>query len=223
MLDDVIVLNEGLEMRTSKSGKMRCSVKVTAEPLIVNFDAKRLGRGPALAIAEHFRQRISDIAAIAAPATIKARKVAAKALELGKSWAVKRYAGGRTGAMTPNASDRLFNDSGRMAKTITATASEDAWRVNVAANRLSPDTADHGGIAAVEAIFAKLVDLVPEIGDASLLLDVLSVRRAIKASTDSLVKKIEARSSELPFEAIEAAIELASQIFETVDAIADAG
>lgn len=220
--DDVIVLNEGLEFKTSKSGKTRATIKVSAEPLIHDFDAKELGKAPAQAIAGWFRQRIGDISSAAAPATLKARTVAKKAFGLGKTWALKRYAGGRIGAMPPTGSMALFNDSGRLAKSITANASsDDSWRVNVAANRLSPDTADHGGTSAIAAIFAKLVSFVPEIGDASALTDVLPVRAAIQDSINILIQKGAATTAALELELVESLLEAAKAVGELVEAFAE--
>jgi hypothetical protein len=204
---EYIVLNEGLELR-ERNGKQRFTVKVTAEPIVHQFDAYLLGKGPAEAIAEHFRQKIRGIGEKASAATLRARAGFARGVAAGKAWALKRYAGGRTGVTPPNESDRLFNDSGRLASSITANANKDGdtWRINVAANRLDPATANRGGIAAVEQIFSRLVELVPEFGDSSLLATALPIRKAIQDSAKQLLAKARATKSQLD-------IQLAKQIF----------
>jgi hypothetical protein len=165
--NEVIVLNEGLETRTNnKTGKTRFSVRIEAEPVFVVTDPKTLGAPVAQAIAHHLKQKTLGIGQVASAATLKARQVAELAMQVGKPWAMKRYAGGKIGSKPPNTSDRLFNDSGRFAESITANASSDgAWRVNVAANRLSgpPET--------VQRIWRRLLELVPEFGNIALLLE----------------------------------------------------
>jgi hypothetical protein len=207
--DDVIVLNDGLEQRTSKTGKQRYTIKVSSEPVIFDLDPKRLGAPVAQAIAHHFRERIKGIAARAAPATIKAREVAAKAFAAGKPWAMKRYAGGRTGATAPNQSDRMFNDSGRMEKTITANASSNgAWRVNVAANRLSGDP------ASVAKIYAKLVELVPEFGNPALLMQNDLLKRTLEKATQGMITKARMQTGKLKVQLVRSILGLASQVGE---------
>jgi hypothetical protein len=182
---DVIVLANGLEQRTSKSGKSRFTIKMHSEPVIFNLDPKALPKEVAPAIARHLQQAIKGITAVASAATIKARKIAAKAFTAGKPWAMKRYAGGRTGPKAPNQSDRLFNDSGRMADSVRASASKDgAWRVNVAANRLSGDP------TSVERIYAKLVELVPEFARPELLLQNALLKRTIEKAVEQTRTKL---------------------------------
>lgn len=176
--EKVMVINPGLEERTTRTGKKRFAVRIDAEPILVNNDPKSLGQPVAEAIANHFRQRIRTIAAKASPATIKMREAAAKAFAEGKQWAAQRYAGGRMGALPPNQSDRLFNDSGRFADSIVANASSDgAWRINVAASRLDPKTA---GDAGVLRIWKRLVELIPEFGDAARLMENAILKRTIE-------------------------------------------
>jgi hypothetical protein len=200
-MSDVMIINQGYELRTSKSGKQRVTIVVKSEPVILNVDPKTLGQPIALAIAKHFQERIKGITAVAAPATIKARQAAAKAVSEGKAWAMKRYGGGRMGLRQPNQSDRLFNDSGKMWESITATASKDgAWRVNVAASRLNPETLT-GGMAALGRIIQRLNDLVPEIQNPALLMQNDILKRVIKNATESAIKKAQARTTELRIEA----------------------
>lgn len=193
MAKDVVILNNGLlERRTSKTGKQRYVMRVSAEPVVINTDPKALGKPIAEAIAHHLKERVKGITAQAAPATLKARAVAAKAFAAGKPWALQRYAGGRTGAMAPNQSDRAFNDSGRFAETIVANASSDgAWRVNVAANRLDDKT------GRAERIFKRLTELLPEIANPALLLDNAVLKRKISKAHAGMVQKAQARSSKL--------------------------
>jgi hypothetical protein len=165
-----ITINRGLEERRSRSGKVRRTIRIDAEPMTINVDPKMLGQPIANAIAHHFRERIRGITEKASPATIRMRQTAAKAFAAGEAWALKRYSGGRTGAKPPNQSDRLFNDSGRFADSIAANASSDgAWRVNVAGNRLDDSFADR--------IWNRLVQLVPEFANLSLLFDGNSLLR----------------------------------------------
>lgn len=174
----VYVINRGLETRRSTTGKVRHSVRIEAEPIVIDQDAKRLGKPVAEQIANHYREKIRGLTAQASEATIKARKVAAKAFAEGKSWALRRYAGGRTGALPPNQSDRLFNDSGRFANTIVAGAgSDNAWRINVAANRLDSTTAGQNG---VDRIWNRLVQLIPEFGNAAILMENAILKRTIE-------------------------------------------
>ena len=184
MSDPVLILNRGLEERKTRSGKSRFAIRIDSEPIIINNDPKSLGKPVAEAIAHHFRERIRGITEIASAATLKARTVAAKAYAEGKQWAIKRYSGGRIGALAPNQSDRAFNDSGRFANSIVANASSDgAWRINVAASRLNPETAGSGG---VQRIWNRLVELVPEFGDPALL---LSGNAILKRVIESIVKE----------------------------------
>ena len=204
--DDVVVIAPGLEQRTSKTGKERYTIKVSAEPVYVNLSPKELGKDVAIAIANHLKERVKGITAAAAPATIKARKVAAKAFALGKPWAMKRYAGGRTAAAPPNQSDRAFNDSGRFANGITATGGDNSWRVNVPANRLSGDA------SSVQRIWTKLVELVPEFADAALLFQNNNILAARKRTLERMVKKGEMQSSTNVLRLIDTAVRIFSQI-----------
>jgi hypothetical protein len=195
----VYVINRGLETRTSSKGKTRHSIRIDAEPVIVDQDPKRLGKPVAEQIANHYREKIRGITEQASAATIKARKVAAKAFAEGKAWALKRYAGGRTGSLPPNQSDRLFNDSERFANTIVAGFGENAWRINVAANRLDPSTAGQSG---VDRIWNRLVQLIPEFGNAAILLENTILKRTIERVAKERMTKGRMSDKELtPFQA----------------------
>jgi hypothetical protein len=189
MPDDVYVLNQGLRSKTSKSGKTRFSIRVEAEPVIINTNAKALGAEITAAVVEHLRNRVRNISATVSEATRRARERAERAVQRGESWATKRYAGGKMGARQPNQSDRLFNDSGRFAESIVGSAASDnSWRINVAANRLDPQTAN-GGEAAVQRIWQRLVQLVPEFGDMSKLMQSNEILAARIRMVDKMISK----------------------------------
>jgi hypothetical protein len=203
--------------RTNASGatKTRYTMEVSGDSILVNTDPKTLGKGPAEAIAAVLRERISSVSAVVSPATMRAREVAAKALAEGKAWAVKRYGGGRIGTMAPNQSDRMFSDSGRFAKSVAVGATSDGYTINVAANRLDPNTLN-GGEAALAKIFELLKQHVPEIADARKLLDSIPVRRAIQDGLRAAVKKVDERRLELEKQKMSAAINLAKTVLGLV-------
>jgi hypothetical protein len=215
--DDIMVLNDyGLTRRdrANKSGsvKSRYTVTFKSEPLLVNTDPRSLTKAPAEAIAEHLRQRVRDISATASKATIAARVAAQKALAEGKDWARKRYAGGRIGQKSPNQSNRLFNDSGRFVESIVARATKDGWVVNLAANRLDPSTLD-GGEAGLVRVVERLRELVPEWGDASQLVNVLSVQRALRKAIGDSLQKAKERGLELQKQIMRSALGIARELF----------
>lgn len=223
-LDDTVgVLGAELERhtRTLKSGavKARYAVVIKSEKLAFNYNEKTIARGPAQAIVNHLRDRIQSVSTTVSKATMVARDGYKRALDAGKSWATKRYAGGRTGAMEPATSDRMFNDSGRLAKTLYANSSSDgSWRVNVAANRLNPDTLDgrgaRGGESALSTIWGLLVSLVPELENVELLLDVLPVRAALDKAVDEMTTKLESGNIDLLLERFRAGVELLADVDE---------
>lgn len=194
MSGDDLTINQGFTARTRKSGKQYTTIEVSGEALVHNLDPKQLGQGVADAIAEHLRQRISGITARASDATIAARRAAAAAFAAGTLAATQRYGGGRIGSMPPGQSDRLFNDSGRLVKSIVARAtSAGEWVVNVAGNRL--DEASFG--AGFAAMLQKLADFVPEIRDPRQLMDSIPVRRAVENGMRQMIQKQQARILEL--------------------------
>lgn len=193
---DTIVLNDfGLARRdrTSSSGKVtsRYTVTIQAEPLVHTYNAKAMGEGPANAIADHLRERIQGIRAMASPSTQKKRLEAARAFDAGKPWAMRRYSGGRLGPMKPDEGEgragALFNDSGRFVKSIVANPTrEQEWVVNIAANRLDPSTF-RDGEAGVVAMVERLRQYVPEFGDSAKLMQVPAVREAIALAADMIL------------------------------------
>ena len=193
MSDTVVTINNGFSTRTSTSGRQRTTIVCRSEPLVHNLDPKQLGAGPAVAIAEHLRQRVLGIVARASEATLERRRRAAAAPNLPSNAA--RYSGGRIGATPPNQSDRLFNDSGRLAKSIVArAASGDSYVVNVAANRLDPRSFTASAFAAMLELLKRYV---PEIADPRMLMDSIPVRKAIKDGMRQMIQKQTARIDEL--------------------------
>ena len=209
MSGDVIVINEGYESRTSKTGKQRVVITVKSEPILFNLDPKALGQPVAQAIVNYLRQRITSITAIAPPNTLRARATAERALRAGKQWAVKRYSGGRTGAMPPNQSNRALNDSGRLAKSITGSASSDgAWRINVAANRLDAST------GAIDRILRRLNELVPEIQNPALMMGSDILRRSIEKATSDAIKKAQATTGKLRLDVAKGLFQIGRQVVD---------
>ena len=245
--DDVIVLNQpGITRRVRTSGRVQFTVEIKSEPLIHTFDPKTLGKVVAEAMAETLRQKILAITQKASAATLEWRKSAERGLsnhaetkELRKTkhakaeiaagrghllgnrggWAHARYGGGRTGAMPPNQSDRMFNDSGRMAKSIAAVARDDSWTVVMAANRLDPATAN-GGELGVHRIFRKLVELVPAFGDTKKLFEEKGVQGAVQQSLQMMIVKAKETRDQLSEARARAALNLAKQIFAGVRSLA---
>ena len=216
-MSDVMLLNQGLKSSTSKSGKQRFHIKVEAETLAFDLSTARLAKPIADAIAHHIREKIRAISTTASPATQAARKVAAKAFAEGKQWAMKRYSGGRMGPRAPNQSDRMFNDSGRFIESIVAQpASDGTYRINVAGNRLDPDTAS-GGAAAVGRIWARLVQLVPEIQDVGRIMASDDVLRAQTRAVQGMILKMKKNSGEGMLGLAKAGLETASRAWNTVD------
>lgn len=187
-----IIINEGFTSRTSKTGRTRTTIEVKATPIVHDLDPKELGRDVADAIAKHFRDRIEGITAKASPATLKRREYAARAT--GVPSISRRYSGGRIGSMPPNQSDRLFNDSGRFAKSIVARAVQDRYIINCAANRLDQREFTP---AAFQRMLEQLKVHVPEIANPHLLRDSLPVQRAIRDSLSDRIKKSRERIGDL--------------------------
>jgi len=224
--DDILVLNDyGLTERSrvtaSGSIKRRYTVEFKAEPIVHNLDPMALGKGPAIAIADFLRARIGAIGTQATPATVRARRSAAKAVAAGKAWATRRYSGGRIGAMAPAQETTLFHDSGRLIRSVVAAATRTgAYVVNVAANRLDPNTLDHGGTAALRRIVDQLRQYVPELGDASRLMDALPIRRAVKDASAAMFHKLNAQYTKSALEVARKVLELASSVNELGEAVA---
>lgn len=185
---EVFVINEGFSerVRTTSSGtKSRFTLEVKTDPVILNLSEVALGAPVAEAIRKAISDGIKAISVVASPATLLKRKYAKNAYERGEPNAVKRYSGGKTGATPPAQSDKLFNDSGRLANGVFVrqNAQEGNWTVNVPANRLNPDTFDD------RSAFVRMVDRLREL--VPVLRDPLShpdVRNAISKSLDNMIQ-----------------------------------
>jgi hypothetical protein len=151
--------------RTSSRGEnTRVTLDFRSQPIIAHHDPV-IFRPVAEAMANVLRKQIQEVQADADPNTKIFRIRAAKALKEGKPWAVRRYAGGKTGAKEPGSvsGDRLFNDSGRFAEGIVISATSDGnYTVNVTKNRLDPSTFRPGQF---EAFIQQLRAHVPGVKD----------------------------------------------------------
>jgi hypothetical protein len=142
-LDESILLNESYTLdKRSRNGVTRYSISVDAEPLLLSLSREKIGKPVADAIRDAIRAGIRAIGTPAKPATVKRRTRAVAAITNGKAWALKRYAGGRTGASAPGKSANLYNDSGRFADglVVQQNTTEGTFTINVTANRLDPST-----------------------------------------------------------------------------------
>ena len=206
MSEPLVIVNQPLRQRTSRTGAVRYTIDVKSEPLIYNLDPKELEQAAATAIAEELRVQVKAISAEAAPTTLRARASAAKAYAAGKPWAVKRYSGGKIGPMAPTGSTRAFNDSGRFAASIVAMAKAGKWVVNVAGNRLNPTQ-----VGSVERVFARLAELVPAFANQRLLLQSANVRKALELGMQSMIAKAPMTYDQLSVARARALMSLAAQ------------
>jgi hypothetical protein len=191
---DVFIIGEGLSERvrtTSAGTKSRMSLEVKVDPVIVNLNELNLGKGPALALQKAISDQIKAISVTAAPATLLKRKYAANAIQAGKSWAMKRYAGGKMGGMAPNSSDKLFNDSGRLAAGVFVRQNpkEGSWTVNVPANRL--DEKDFKDRGTFTRMVGWLRTLVPVLRDPT---HDPNVRHAIQKTMEDMLVEAKAEN-----------------------------
>lgn len=182
-------LSASLRTRTSSSGKTssRYTLEVRADPITIDLDPVRLGQPVADAIADAFREGVEAIEAPAAKVTIEKREQAAKAYAAGARWATQRYSGGRIGPTPPKnpVSTRLFNDSGRFAKSLFARGGKTGeWVISWAANRFSGHAADQ-----VPGWIHRLRSLVPILGDMAELGRHPKVLAAVKEAVAGIVSK----------------------------------
>lgn len=193
---DSIVINDWKNLaiterrRTTSAGtKSRFTIDIRANPLSIRVDPEALGRDVADAIAEAVRTGIEGIAATVSASTALARKYARNAWDRGEGWARDRYAGGRTKATAPGSAsgERLFNDSGRLARSVfaRANATEEGYTINVAANRLDRDSFGRG----FEQMLVRLRELVPVLRDPSKLKEDPDVRAALKRTGANLARR----------------------------------
>lgn len=214
--DDVVIINQpgNLEQRTSRSGKVRYTLAVKSDPVVFNLNDREIARPLTEAIIHHLKSSVKAISEQASPATIEARKVAAKAYAAGKPWALRQFSGGKTGATPPDASStRAFNFSGRFVNSIVGNFSKDGvWRINVAANRLNPQFGD------VTRIWNRLVQLVPEFGDPSLLLRNDFIKRKAEEAANNIRKKASATKVDLAISLAEKFFRVAGQLGDVIAA-----
>jgi hypothetical protein len=173
-------------------------------------------------MAKALGQQIRDIPSeTASPETQLHRKYAETALAAGRSWAVRRYSGGRTGTTPPNsiAGGKLFNDSGRFANSLAARATSDGtFTINCAANRLNPSTFTP---AAFERMLTQLFELVPGLKTPSQLGEVPGVKAAISAATAKVLTKKSASAAGALADALSESKERVEQLTEAYDEVAE--
>lgn len=109
---DVIILNDYKAQNRKLSGG-RVGVKVTAEPLIHDFDAQKLAHGPAQAIRDRVEKAIKSITEPSAASTIARRRRA-----------------GISGS-------KLFNATGRLARGLFVAEAGDGYETRAPADRLT--------------------------------------------------------------------------------------
>lgn len=180
--------------RTNLKGKTtkRTSFEIKSEPIVHTFDDEALGRGPADALRDILSDQIKAISAIASESTRFNRFYSqGKFVSGAMSKSDKaRYTGGRIGEKQPNQSDRLFNDSGRLAdglavgKNRTAEGERD-WVVNVPANRFT----DRAGHPYTVHLAKRLAAYVPALGNPATLRSDPKLRAAVNESISLLIAK----------------------------------
>lgn len=151
---DRITLNESYAAR-----KGSVSVSVEAQPIHHNFDERELGAGPAAALRDAIVEGIRGITERVSKATLARRRKA-----------------------NPGASDRLFNDSGRLAQGLDVRLRGDTWEVTAPPDRLNASSVTDSG--ALERMLQRLFELVPALRDP---LTIKSVRDAIERSVSKLI------------------------------------
>ncbi len=190
--DDTFLVARRGTLASGARRKARYSLEVRSQPLLLQLDEFNLGQKPAQALADLIRDQINGISAVASKSTQAMRVRAGLAFQRGESWAVKRYSGGRMGPMAPNQSNKLFQDSGRLAAGIFVRMNikDSTFSVNVPANRLNPDQfgRDHAGMV------QRLVNLVPAL-DPKKALGMPTIEKAIKEGMAEMMQKAEDNSA----------------------------
>lgn len=169
---------------------LRARIRSTQAPATASTEARRESAARAFARGG------------AVQTTKKGKRSGAALSAVGAVSVMDRYSGGRIGAMAPNSAPgskgRLFNDSGRFADSLIAKPARPTpgaqakaqWIINVAANRLDPDTFG-GGQAALSTMYIRLVELIPEWADPQKLMEVPSVKQAVLDSYKSILARNE--------------------------------
>lgn len=190
-------------LASGKQRKPRYTFEIRSEPLLFDLNEMALGGKLAEVWAQRIKDNILGIAVRAAPATLAMRARAAEVLSGHKRKTVKknaqtaadhymqRYGGGRLGFMPPNQSDKLFNDSGRLAEGIAVrqNLTDASYTVNVPANRMNPDEFGLG----FEEMVRRFVSLVPMLDPKKAIGDP-QIEAAIKESVDQMVTKLESNA-----------------------------
>jgi len=174
---DVVLVNDfryrkgRQSKKTGRRGKRRMTVEFKSEVVACDYSAHNLMRGPAEQLQKMIRSDFGKITKKASPATIEKRKQAAKAFAAGKTWARKAYRGG-TKAKAERAPDPNSTtwgvDSGHLRDSFRPqwVASQSAWILNVAGNRLNPEPFRNH--AAFVAFLTELKRQVPALDPAKL-------------------------------------------------------
>lgn len=140
------------EPRTVRAG--RFEINVRSRPLEFNLDPIAIAEGPARALRDAIAAGIRAITQSVAPATLRYRAEARRALARGAGWALERF--GRSGA--PDG-DRLFQGSGELAAHLEVRGSGDGFQIVAPSDRL-----DAPGTTAA-ALLERLAELVPALRD----------------------------------------------------------
>lgn len=153
------------------------TTEVEEETIVRELAPQTLATPVARTVAEAVADGIRGISTRAASATLRYRREAARAVRHGAQWARDRYEGN-----TPNTSDRLFNDSGELARGITAVDVDrrGTWDINAPANRFV------GTTAAVTRMVTRLLELVPALRDPTTS---EKVRAAMEAAAGRVLRR----------------------------------
>ncbi len=203
-----------VKSRTRASGKSYTSVRIQVTPVVHNLVSEQIGKDVVESIAEILRERILAISADAAPATIRRRQVAQRALAAGADWAVKRYRGGRSGGKEPGLTTKLFNDSRRLAEGLVVrfasrVLEDSVWFISVPANRLDP-TEFKGD--SFQRMIQRLVELVPELGGGDALWQHPKFQEALGKSVERLTKAEQSKQAQFWADLGMGALRLAERI-----------
>ena len=156
--------------RISAAGKESVKVIVNweADPLYINLESKEYAALIAQEIAAEIQRDIRDIPERVKPETVARRETALRAWNAGRhsKTLMAKYAGGRIGPMSPKVSDKMFQDSGRLLKSIIlqprkTSRGTSSITMNVAINRFDPKTFGGGEAGLEQFVFARLRQHVP--------------------------------------------------------------
>lgn len=175
----------------TKRRKPRYAFDIKSEPLLFDLNEMNLGGRLAEVWAQRIKDNIRGISKFASEATQAFRYKAAAAFKAGEPWAAQRYAGGRIGPMAPNTTNKLFNDSGRLATGVFVrqNLTDSSFTVNLPANRFNPALFGDG----YERMVDKFVSLVPMLDPKKALGDP-QIEAAIKTSVEQMVSKAESNA-----------------------------